>query len=163
MQKIKTIGISIAILTLISGAFAGTKALFTSKQIIDASLTISTGSIDISSNEETLDWIPAQGIDNLEDVSYELLKSGDSFKKIIKITNNSTIDSEITFKETPNVNLPVGITMNTKYRGNNLSNGSKLEIGEDANGNVSKQELANIYEIYAVQKQFNIDYMKVRI
>lgn len=42
--------------------------------------------------------------------------------------------------------------MNTKYRGNNLSNGSKLEIGEDANGNVSKQELANIYEIYAVQK-----------
>lgn len=31
MQKIKTIGISIAILTLISGAFAGTKALFTSK------------------------------------------------------------------------------------------------------------------------------------
>ena len=166
MQKIKTIGISIAILTLISGAFVGTKALFTSTEVIDTSLTISTGSIDISSNEETLEWIPAQGIDKSEDGSYEDLKSGDTFRKTITITNNSTIDSEITFRVMPDVHLPIGIIMNAKYMENNLSNGSKLEIakgdnidiileleiGEEANGNVSKQELANIYEIHAVQK-----------
>ena len=94
------------------------------------------------------------------------MKSGDTFRKTIKITNNSTIDSEITFRVKPDAHLPVGITMNAKYGKNNLSDGEKLEIdkgediyitleleiGEEANGKVSKQALANIYEIHAVQK-----------
>lgn len=89
MKKNKTIAYALAATLLVGGTFAGTKAWFTDKEVVDNKLNITTGTLDIDVTD--MGWY--KNGEKTEDLTK--LVPGDVISKKVEVANNSNVDSSV--------------------------------------------------------------------
>lgn len=89
MKKNKTIAYALAAILLVGGTFAGTKAWFTDKEVVDNTLNITTGTLDLDVTDKG--WYR----NGNETEDFTKLVPGDVISRKIEVANNSNINNQV--------------------------------------------------------------------